>query len=126
MSAPIVHRGRPSVEVSQERRNRVVIMTRAGMPAPEIATRLGITTRSVQRIRRACGISQPVPAPLSDEELATAKALFDDGASRLEVARTIGRNTSAVERAFPGRCWTPTEQNEYLAHIRLWRRLVSA
>lgn len=123
MSAPMPQ---CSPATAQERREKVVTMTRAGMSAAEIALHLGIAQRSVVRIRKRCGIAKPKPPPLTAEELAVAKALLEDGASRAEAARSIGRNQSAIEHAFPGWCWTRAQQDEYLSYVRKWRKLTAS
>lgn len=103
----------------RERINRVIAASKAGKTAPEIAASEGISARTVQRIRRRAGIGQPtVIRPFTDDELATAARMLDDGASRGEVARTLHRSEHAIARRFPGRCWTRAQTAE-LSSIRM-------
>lgn len=105
-------------EVAARRREQVIELTRAGVSARDIATRLRITERTVQRIRARAGISQGAATPLTADELAQAAAMFADGCSREEVARTIGRSTGAMKRHFPDQAWTRAEVGMYSATVR--------
>jgi hypothetical protein len=96
-----------------ERRERVETLTRAGQTAHQIATEIGVTARTVQRIRSVVGIAKPKPSRLTDTEKLIALALIDDGASLTEAARTIGRSQRAVRQAFPGRGWTQQQSGAY-------------
>jgi IS30 family transposase len=98
----------------------VVEWTRRGLPVAEIARRLGVTERTVHRHRNAadCLVRSPW-RPFSVSELALAEALFDDGASAKEVARTLGRSASGIARRFPDRAWT---RHQTVAHAVLCRR----
>lgn len=95
--------------VSAKRREQVVELTRAGLSAPQIADRLGIATRTVQRHRVAAGIAQPPARHLTPAQIHRARQLLDDGASYKEVARTIGCANKSVRYRFPGRGWTLAE-----------------
>lgn len=90
-------------------RDLVVELTRAGLSAPQIAERLNVTTRTVQRHRVAAGIAQPLAPRLTPEQHEQARQLIDDGASYKEVARTIGCANTTVAKRFPGRGWTLAE-----------------
>lgn len=95
--------------IAAQCRELVTELTRAGLSAPQIAERLGIATRTVQRHRVAAGIAQPPARHLSPEEIDRARQLIDDGASYKEVARTIGCANVTVAKRFPGRGWTLAE-----------------
>ncbi|UYL88159.1 helix-turn-helix DNA binding domain protein [Gordonia phage Evaa] len=90
-----------------ERAQRVAELTRAGLSASEIAVQLRVTVRTVGRDRRRTGTHGYRPARWSEEKLARAKALLDDGASYRETARTIGCDPSHLRRRFPGYGWPP-------------------
>jgi DNA-binding CsgD family transcriptional regulator len=98
---------------------RVIAATRAGRSAPQIAAAEGISERTVNRIRVRAGIGRPSPAKqLTDAEFITAAKMLDDGASRCEVARTLGHSPTTIARRFPGRCWTRAQTAE-LSSIRM-------
>lgn len=108
-----------------DRRSGVIAMTRLGMSAAEIAVLLGVTDRTVQRDRAATGLSRPPAPPLTDAELARARALIDDGCSHTEVARTLGVHQTTVSSHFPGRGWTYAEAGHHGSTVR-WTRLKAA
>lgn len=108
----------PTREATAERRQRVAAMTRQGMSAAIIAEALRTTQRTVCRDRSALGIAGPAPRPLTDEELRTAQALLEDGASYSEVARTLGRADTTIAHRFPGYGWTPTQGAQWALWIR--------
>jgi DNA-binding CsgD family transcriptional regulator len=89
-----------------DRRERVVELTRQGYSAPVIAGFLGITKRSVVRIRAHMGIArEPSGPPLTEAEKAQAGMLLGDGCSYADVGRTLGRHPNSIRRHFPGRGW---------------------
>ena len=104
------------MEKSRTREQRTIELTRLGVSAKEIAEILGITRRSVQRIRQRTRITQCGPAELkmTPEIKTLAHNLLADGASKTDVARTIGVNPTAIYRHFrhiPS--WTQTQINEW-------------
>ncbi|HEY2066352.1 MAG TPA: helix-turn-helix domain-containing protein [Gemmatimonadaceae bacterium] len=109
-----------------ERRARVQRLTHEGRTAKAIAVALGITPRTVQRIRGDLGIAKPKPPILTDDEKRLAATLLDDGASYEEVARTIGRSAHAVRLAFPGRGWTREQCGAFRFEPRGPNRMVVA
>lgn len=97
-------------------------LTLAGSSAPEIAQILGVTDRTVSRIRTRLGLTQPQDwRPMNDTDKQSATLLFDDGCSIAEVARTLGFCTSTIRRHFPGRCWTDQQSGRHAALVR-WGR----
>lgn len=106
---------------SEDRAERLRIvksMTLAGYPRDKIADRAGCSPRQVTRDRHALGISQRPPnAPLTDQQLAFAQQLLDDGCSRAEVARTLGVYESTIRRRFPNHKWTPAQVADYIATL---------
>lgn len=109
-------------ELNQERRARVVELTRQGYSATQIADIIGITRRSVTRIRSDAGIAQQIDVvPLTEDERRSAAALLDDGCSISEVARTLGRCDTTIHKHFPGRGWAKGEGSR-LACFNRWMR----
>jgi IS30 family transposase len=106
-----------------ERRRQVVTLTQQGWSLGDIAERLGVTDRTVARDRLACGIAHPKAPPMSTDELAQAQQLLDDGASYLEVARSLGRNHQTIAQRFPGQGWTAEQTGQYLQLLALRKKL---
>ena len=98
-----------------------------GLTARQIAERVGCTTKTVQRVRKANGLSRVVPAtvgvPVSTERLEFAARLFDDGASRAEVRRSVGMGWGTLAKFFPGRAWTKAEASAFANVVRRSRQL---
>ncbi|ANA86911.1 helix-turn-helix DNA binding protein [Gordonia phage Utz] len=102
------------------RREAIAELTRAGLSAPEIAIRLNVTARTVVRHRALAGVSKPTHPRLTEEQLATARRLIDEGAPYKEIARTIGCHECTVAQRFPGRGWTRKQIDEWRRERRLW------
>ena len=113
----------PYFEAIVMRRQRVVELTRQGHSAAEISQFLGITKRSVTRIRRETGVAQTAVnvQPMTDDELRRAAELLDDGCSYSEVGRTLGRSGGTIRAHFPGRGW-PRGEGSRLACFNRWAK----
>jgi IS30 family transposase len=107
----------------EELRDRIVELTRLGWSAPMIAENVGVCTRTVQRVRVKRKVGGNGGVPFSEEERLLARDLFDDGASRNEVARTLGRTMCVIARHFPEDKWTPQQVKEFQSLVRQGRRL---
>lgn len=92
-----------------ERANAVRRYTQAGYSADYIADRLGCDPRTVVRHRRALGLSKPAPPRITEQQLAQALPLLQDGAGYAETARTIGCKSDALARHLPGYGLTKAE-----------------
>lgn len=106
-----------SYRAVDERIERVTDLTCAGMTAGEIAEKLGVTRRTVTRLRIRGGVSERPSSRLDADELNTARRLLDEGCSYTEVARTLGRSHSTISRHFPARGASP-EQAAELRRLR--------
>jgi IS30 family transposase len=110
--------GRPAgfgqAKVAQVR-DSVIELTEAGVTVKVIAERLGVTDRTVTRIRTRHYGGHPKAWPLDEHEREIAEKMLDDGCSYLEVGKTLGRNQMTISRAFPGRGWPPRQRGEYRA-----------
>lgn len=103
-----------------QRREHVAELTRNGYSTNQIAVIVGTTPRTVVRLRAAAGVSKPSAGPpMTDAEIARAKALLDDGCSYREVARTLGRAEGTIARRFPGRGW-PKGLGASIAQFERW------
>lgn len=87
--------------LSQSDQERVVAMTRQGVPTREIAAILGVCERTITRIRVQAGCARKYQ-PITPENLKLARNLLEDGASYSEVARTIGCSHERLSTRFPG------------------------
>lgn len=76
---------------------------------------LRVSSRTVVRYRRRAGVSRPIPEHITDEQLARAEQLLDDGASVAETARTVGVSPMGLHKHFPGRAWSHDEVIAYAA-----------
>lgn len=108
-----------------ERRQIVARMTRTGHSAEQIATRLGVTSRTVTRDRKALGIAQPAATPLTDTEHAHAKRLLADGCSPEEVGRTLGRHPDVIRHHYPEHKWTPQQIVDHAILVRNARKVLA-
>lgn len=95
-------------------------LLRAGLKHRMIAERVGCTVRAVQRVAQLNPELRrnATPVPLSGEELQTAREMLEDGASYVEVARTLKRSQRAIHKHFPNMGWTPRQAGEYSAMLR--------
>lgn len=118
----IAYQGQRRID-ADTRREHVARLTRAGHSAAEIAVRLNITPRTVQRDRRATGTSQLEPVPMTDAEHAIVQRLLADGASCAEAARTIGRSKTTILRHYPEHAWTRAQVGERLRIMHLERSI---
>lgn len=90
--------------MTAERYDVIAALTRAGFTAAQISERLKVNQRTVQRARVRTGVAKPFcGTPFSDEEARRAAEMLDDGASYMEVARTLNRVPSTIRRHLPGR-----------------------
>jgi hypothetical protein len=86
----------------------------------EIAEQVGCAPRTVQRsLRRSEVPPEPCGAPYTDDELALARRLLEDGVPYSEVARTIGRNAERLAERLPG--YGIHDPGERLAIARMFR-----
>lgn len=97
-----------------------VRMTKHGHTASEIATRLGVSKRTVQRWRHNAGIALPARnnTPVTEDRLAEAKKLLEDGASRSEVQRTLHMSEGTLHKYFPGCGWSVQQSTQFAMAVR--------
>ena len=88
-------------------------LTDRGFTAKQIAEKLHFSQRAVERARARNTGPKPYAPRLTTGELETAGGLLDDGASIVDVARTIGRSRWAIRHHFPGRGWDPVTAGRY-------------
>lgn len=108
------------------RAEEVVKLTLEGNSAPTIASRLGITPRSVARIRVRAQIAQPHPPPLTREQLERITTLIGEGMPSTWIAEDIGCHYHTVLRHSPQgkeataewmRAWQNIRRNETLYRL---------
>ncbi|TDL05989.1 helix-turn-helix domain-containing protein [Mycobacterium paragordonae] len=116
-----------SLEDRVARDERILALTRAGHSLTQIADFLGISPRTVHRVRYRNGLVQPTAPRLTDDELRTAKQLLADGASYSEVARTLGRSMEGVRsRCLGMSAWKPGSGAEYRRCMRALNEIDTA
>lgn len=76
--------------MSAERDKQIAELVRLKYSIAQIARIVGITPRSVVRAKRRMGLTIKVKPPLSREQHAMIKRLIADGASRRDIAETVG------------------------------------
>lgn len=113
-----------SPQATVERYRRIAELTRQGMTARQIAEALGCTMRTVCRARARTGVSRPAAPLYPDEVWVMAESLLKDGASLMEVARTIGCDHRTVTKRFPGYLWDRTKVAQMATLSRLTRRVL--
>lgn len=101
-----------------DRRSRVVELSRQGMSAGAIADILGITPRSVCRARARAGISKPRSRLGTEDDKLRAKEMLVDGASYEEVGRTLGFAAGTIQKWHRGFTYTPSQ----VAHAAVMSR----
>lgn len=73
-----------------------------GRSAREIALILGVTQRTVTRMRARAGrLKRPATVPRPQEDRDLARMLLDEGCHIAEVARTVGVEWPTIRRWFP-------------------------
>lgn len=104
----------------------VLTLHARGLSAAEIAERVGCASRTVIRIRKRHGLTQPVPThagiPITQERLDAARVMFDDGAPQREIRRTLGMSQATLMHHFPGRSWSRVEAAEFARAIQQAKR----
>lgn len=85
----------------------VAELTQQGWTAAQIADRLGIAKRTVQRYRARAGIAQTRAPLATPAQIEQARALLADGCSIREAARTVGLSSHCIRRNIPeAQPWT--------------------
>lgn len=91
-----------------------------GLKDWQIAERLGISARTVLRIRTALGLSKPNPLSTwraTQEWKDRVQALLDDDWSISEISRETGNTHPTIKRHFPNAGWDPVKAGSYALSI---------
>lgn len=100
----------------------VARMHKQGQPSTVIAKAAECHPRTVQRILRTLGYTQPQPdrnnRPLAPEMHRAIEAMLDDGASFYEISRTLGVGDCTLRKHYPGRAWDAQQVGQHGAAIR--------
>lgn len=102
----------------------ILELVKEGLPAREIAQRVGVSPRTVSRVRNDAGLGVPRRLATENDKL-RAKQLLEEGASYAEVSRTVGFGQKEVKRWFPGYTWTQQQRQEAAKMARLMAGLDS-
>lgn len=95
----------------------ILALVLEGHSAAVISRRVGVSIRTVSRVRVEAGLGVPKRRATEEDKL-RAKTLLHEGASYAEVSRTIGFDAQAIKRWFPGYDWTVRQRDEYAAMQR--------
>lgn len=101
-----------------DRDARIATLTRQGMSAAQIAVRVGVTKRTVQRARNRTGTTRPHGHRMTPEQITRAGELLADGCSFKEVGDSLGFDGVTIAYHFPGRGWTKSQASKFAADIR--------
>lgn len=99
-------------------RARADRLLRQGLAAAEVAAELRCTTRTILRIKHELGLPVQRNRPWTEDDQRRAQALFDDGCSAKEVARTLDRALCVVRGRFPGYRWSCSQGGKFGMTIR--------
>lgn len=103
---------------------RIVELTRNGWSGAQIADELGMSTRTVSRVRSRAGVASFRHRKLTEAETQFLRQLLEDGCTYGEAARTIGRRVGVIKKHFPGYDCTREQQIEAARLARNFNRLV--
>ena len=108
-------------------RERVLKLHRQGMSASEIAALVECSPRTITRIRKSEGLSEPLTpegnGPVTPERLEAARLMLEDGASAKEVRRTLHMSQATLRNHFPGMSWSKGEVCEFARMVAEMNRL---
>lgn len=100
-------------------RNRIEALHLCGLSESEIAVRLDCSVRTVQRWRATQRGTPLTRHPrVSEERLAAARRMIDDGASHGDIAVTLHMNVRTIARYFPGTSWSHENVLRYAHMVR--------
>lgn len=87
----------------------------SGLTQKQVASRLGVSERTVQRALRAAGApkSQLYYPGLTEAQHEVIRARLDEGWSYAEIARTYGHGRHVLAKHYPGRGWTREQRGRY-------------
>jgi transposase, IS30 family len=118
----------PTPAIDGEKRELILCLLRRGLRRAEIAGRVGVSEKTVSRIRKSLGgIPRPLDAEydsryLSRDERYEIARLFDAGCSMRKIAGRLGRAPSTISREL--RRNSHRQLGHYLpehAHTMAWR-----
>ena len=90
----------------------------ATMNNRQIAEYLGITPGMVWYWTNKYKTPTPRHRKIPPETWARVEAMFEDGCSQREIARTLGIAPVTIRRHYPGRGWTKQQTRDYLRMLR--------
>jgi hypothetical protein len=113
-------------EAKRERQEQIawIVQDRPSITTSELAKRFGVSKRVIQRDRKAVGVSaEPTPS-WGEEKTEQVLAMLDDGASYVEISRTLGVGEDYVREKYPGRGWTKEQMWEYNSLLKRYGKYV--
>lgn len=111
---------RPEEGYKKYDRDMIRTYLEQGKDRAEIAELTGAARETIGRIKRD-ELKMPMKPQIrySDEVRARAKAMLEDGASYLEVERTLGPKARTLSKWFPGMGWDPRDAVTYRHMMRV-------
>jgi IS30 family transposase len=94
----------------------------------QMADHFGVAPRTISRNLNTTGLATPNPRAgkrMSEEWLAQAEELLEEGLSLAEIARTTGVGPCTMTRHFHGRGWDRTTSGQYANAVRKANRELS-
>lgn len=92
-----------------------------GTTTRQAAEQLGVSVRTINRLRRRLGIATGTCRMPTPEQLEYARQLLEDGASMTDAARSSGVEFQTLKRRWPDKVWTPSQVGQYArqsAHLK--------
>jgi transposase-like protein len=102
-------------------REAVVALLEDHWHPADVAARLGISERTVLRIRHERGLEVGPASPrrrLTEEDHRIIQAALDDGLPFSEISATYGYTFQTLARYYPGRSYSPQEVSALAAAAR--------
>ncbi|QGZ16925.1 helix-turn-helix DNA-binding domain protein [Arthrobacter phage LittleTokyo] len=94
-----------------------------GTTVREAAEILGVSQRTVNRLRVRLGIAQGSCRRPTPEQLEHARQLLEDGASMTDAARSAGVEFQTLKRRWPDKVWTASQVGQYARQLDHLKRI---
>lgn len=105
---------------------QVAELQKLGYSVSQIATRLGCSTKAVERWRRSEGLTilrANASRPVTPERLEAARRMIEDGASHRDVSLTLRMSRKTLRRHFPDTAWTPEQAGHAARMVQRLNRI---
>lgn len=103
-------------------RERVKELTEQHVSLSRQARILGCTPKQISRIKHELKLTKPAAKAYPPEMYTKVEKMLDDGASYLEVQKTLGPSLRWLAKRFPGRGWTKKQMADHRHAIEAARK----